>query len=166
MLLSILNPSFGVIFWMMLSFTFVFLVLKKYGWSSILQGLKHREETITDALNAASKAREDMKSLEANNKQMIHESKLEKSRMIEETSILKEHILAEARDKANSEADRILESAKKSIQNERLEAAKELKKEIAVKSIEIAEKILRSELDNKEKHEKLVSKLVDNVKLN
>lgn len=166
MFASILNPNIGTIFWMILAFTLVFLLLRSKAWSLIIKGIKDREDSIKSALESADSAREEMETLKLNNEKMIQQVKAERARMIEETNVLREKILAESEVKAKKEADKIVEAARRAIQAERLEAIKDLKKDIAVISVGIAEKILRGELENKEKQEELVSKLVDDVKLN
>ena len=52
--------SFGLIFWMTVSFLAVLFILKKFAWKPILGALSERERTIEDALSEAKKAREEI----------------------------------------------------------------------------------------------------------
>ena len=79
---------------------------------------------------------------------------------------MKDAIIAEAKTKSQSEADRIMASAREQIMNEKNAAVAELKNQVATLSIEIAEKILRSELSSDEKQKALVNNLMKDVNLN
>ncbi len=51
--MGLVTPDYGLIFWMVLSFSIVMFILKKFAWKPILNSLKERENTISDALNSA-----------------------------------------------------------------------------------------------------------------
>ena len=72
----------------------------------------------------------------------------------------------EAKEKANVEADKIISSARKQIANEKMKAITELKNSVAVLSIDIAERVLKSELKDKQTQEEFVSKALKNSELN
>jgi len=59
-----------------------------------------------------------------------------------------------------------MSGAREQINVEKNAAVAELKKQVAVLSIEIAEKILKSELSNDEKQKALVNNLMKDVNLN
>ncbi len=131
-----------------------------------MKGLKEREDTIDEALNEANKAREEMKELKFSNEQLLKEAKEERDAILRDARKVKESIIEESKEKANEEANRILENAKDSIQYEKLAAIHEMKNELASLSIEIAEKILKEELSSKEKHQKLIERLINDVSKN
>ena len=64
------------------------------------------------------------------------------------------------------EADKILVSAKEQITNEKMKAITELKNQVAELSIEIAEKIIKSELQDVNKQKELVKTAIANKDLN
>jgi F-type H+-transporting ATPase subunit b len=128
--------------------------------------LKEREESIDQALNQANKAREEMKSLKIDNEKLLAEAKNERDAILGEARKIREKMIEEARGKANEEAQRIVDNALERIENEKMAAITELKNQIALLSIEIAEKLVREELSHDKKQEELIKKMLDDVKAN
>jgi len=164
--MELLNPGVGLLFWMTLSFLLVLFILKKFAWKPIMKGLREREESISESLHAAEKAREEMKLLHFSNQELMKEAKDQRDSILSEARKLKEAIIEDARQKAGEEADRIIENAKASIEYEKMAAITDLKNQLASLSIEIAEKILEQELTQKERHKELIKKLIDEMKFN
>jgi F-type H+-transporting ATPase subunit b len=165
-LASLIEPGIGLIFWTSITFLLLLFILGKYAWKPILNAVKTREENIKNALTSAEKALNDMRELRSNNEKILNEARAERDSMLKEARETKEAIVAEAKHKAQAEADRIMTSTREQIQNEKNAAVAELKNQVAVLSIEIAEKILKSELSNDEKQKALVSNLMKDVNLN
>ena len=161
--MELVQPGLGLIFWMTLSFSILLWILAKFAWKPIMKGLKERENTIDEALNAANKAKEEMKELKFSNEQLLKEAKEERDNILRDARHVKENIIKEAKEKANDEANRIVENAKDAIQNEKMAAIHEMKNELASLSIEIAEKILREELTDKNKQKTMIDKLIKDV---
>ncbi len=164
--MELIHPGIGLIFWMTLSFLIVIFILKKYAWKPILNGLKEREKSIDEALNAAEEAREAMKNLKADNEKLLQEAKEERDNILRDARKMKDNIITEAKEKAQIEANKIVEGALVTIENEKNAAVHELKNQIATLSIEIAEKILKEELKTKGKQKELIDKLVSEIKFN
>lgn len=161
--MELVQPGLGLIIWMTIAFAILLWILAKFAWKPIMKGLKEREDSIDEALNAANKAKEEMKELEFSNEQLLKEAKEERDVILRDARKVKESIIEEARKKANVEANRIVENAKESIQFEKMAAITEMKNELASLSIEIAEKILKEELSAKDKHKKLIERLINEV---
>jgi len=161
--MRLVEPDFALIIWMTLSFAVLLWILAKFAWKPIMKGLKEREDTIDEALNEANKAREEMKELKFSNEQLLKEAKEERDAILRDARKVKETIIEESKEKANEEANRIVENAKETIQFEKMAALTEMKNELASLSIEIAEKILKEELSTKDKHQKLIERLIDEV---
>lgn len=161
--MELVQPGLGLIFWMTLSFSILLWILAKFAWKPIMKGLKERENTIDEALNAANKAKEEMKELKFSNEQLLKEAKEERDNILRDARHVKENIIEEAREKAGEEANRIVENAKEAIQYEKMAAITEMKNELASLSIEIAEKILKEELKATDKQKKLIDKLIKEV---
>ena len=164
--MQLVTPGIGLIFWMLVSFSLVLYVLGKYAWKPIMKGIHQREDTIERALEAANEAKKEMLKLKAGNEQLLRDAKDERDALMRDARKVKEAILDEARIKANEEAARILENARENIQFEKMAAINELKNQIATISIEIAEKLIAKELENKEQQQKLTEKLLKDVKIN
>lgn len=164
--MELVKPSIGLIFWMIVSFSIILFLLKKFAWKPILDMLKEREDSIEQALISAESAREEMKTLQANNERILNEAKQERDSLLKEAREIKEKIIAESKDIASKEGERLLKMARENIQNEKMAAITELKNQVATLSIDIAEKILKTELSSDEKQKNLVNTLLKDVNLN
>ena len=164
--MELVKPAIGLVFWMIVSFSIILFILAKFAWKPVLNMIKERESSIEDALSSAEKARKEMKDLMANNEKIIAEARAEKDNMLKEAREAKESIINEARNKAKEEADRVLATARETIQNEKTAAITELKNQVALLSLEIAEKVLKQNLSSDEKQKELVTNLIKDVTLN
>jgi F-type H+-transporting ATPase subunit b len=131
-----------------------------------LTAVEEREDGIKDALEAADKAKAEMQALNADNERILTQARIERDALLKEARDIKDKIVNDAKEQANSEADKILTSAKEQINNEKLKAITELKNTVATLSIDIAEKVLRSELSDKQKQEDLVENALKETELN
>jgi F-type H+-transporting ATPase subunit b len=148
------------------TFLIVFFLLKKFAWGPILGMIKDREKSIEDALQKAEMAKEDMKLFQKENEKLMNQAKAERDIMLKEARELRESTISEAKLKAIAESDRIMTAARAEIQNEKNQAINEIKNQVAVLSIEIAEKIIKSELSSDQKQKALVDNLLSEIKLN
>ena len=164
--MQLVTPGIGLIFWMLVSFSLVLFVLGKYAWGPIMKGIHQREDSIEKALEAANEAKKEMLQLKAGNEQLLRDAKDERDALMRDARKVKEAILEEARVQANEEAARIMENARENIQFEKMAAINELKNQIATISIEIAEKLIGKELENKKAQHELTEKLLKEVKIN
>ena len=162
--MQLVTPGIGLIFWMLVSFSLVLYILAKFAWGPIMKGIHQREDTIEKALEAANEAKKEMLQLKAGNEQLLREAKDERDALMRDARKVKEAILDQARAKAAEESARILENARENIQFEKMAAINDLKNQIASISIEIAEKLIGKELENKQ--QQLTEKLLKDVKIN
>lgn len=165
-LASLIEPAIGLIFWTTITFILLLVLLGKFAWKPILTAIKTREKGIEDALASAESALKDMRELKSNNEKILVEARAERDNLLKEARDTKDAIIAEAKAKSQAEADRIMASTREQITNEKNAAVAELKNQVAILSIEIAEKILRSELSSDEKQKALVNNLMKDVNLN
>lgn len=163
---ALTTPGIGLIFWTTIVFISLVLLLGKFAWKPILNSIKSREESIEEALKSAEKAKLEMQALKTGNEKILAEARAERDALLKEARDTKEAIVNEAKTKAKSEAERILSSAREQITNEKNAAITELKNQVATLSIEIAEKILKSELSSDDKQKALVTTLMKDVNLN
>ena len=146
--MELITPGLGLIFWMTTSFLLVFFLLKKFAWGPILGMIKDREKTIEEALRKAEIAKEDMKLFQSQSEKLMNEAKIERDNLLKDARELRDATINEAKAKASIEADKILAAARIEIESEKNQAISEIKKQVATLSVEIAEKILKSELSN------------------
>lgn len=164
--MELVKPSIGLIFWMVVSFSIILFLLRKFAWKPILGMIKERELSIENALASAENAKEEMKALQSNNEKILAEARNERDLLLKDAREIREKMIAEAKGIATKEGERLLTIARENIQNEKMAAITELKNQVATLSIEIAEKILKSELSSDEKQKTLVNTLLKDVNLN
>lgn len=158
--------SVGLFFWQTLLFLVLLFLLKKYAWKPILNAVNEREKSIEEALNKAEEAKVQMAELVSANEDLLKQARIERDEMLKEARVMKDKLISEAKNKANEDADRIIASARESIQHEKMAAVTELKNQVAILSVEIAEKILKEELSSSAKQEALINSVVDDIHLN
>ncbi len=158
--------SIGLFFWQTLLFVLLLLLLKKYAWKPMLTAVNDREEGIKNALDSAEKAKREMQNLQADNQKLLKEARAEREAMLKEAREIKNKMIEEAKDQAKEEASKLVAQAQASIQSEKKAAIAELKTQVANLSIEIAEKVVREELSNKDKQIKLVESMLGEATLN
>lgn len=162
--MELVTPAIGLIFWTTVVFTLLVLLLKKFAWKPILSAVDERNKSIKDSLAQAEKARSEMSELTANNEKIITQAKVDRDIILKEARDMKNEIISEAKDKANKEAEKLVSTAKEQILNEKMKAITELKNHVADLSIEMAEKILKSELSDVAKQKELVTKALKESK--
>lgn len=157
--------SFGLFFWQFLIFIGLILLLRKFAWKPILDAVNERETSIKDALNSAEEAKKEMAFIQEDNQKVLKEARAEREALLKDARSNGADIVVQAKAEAKAEADKIIAQAQESIQNEKRAAINELKNQVAQISLEIAEKVIDSELDNKDKQAKLVDKLIKDASL-
>lgn len=162
----LVSPGLGVIFWMLISFGILVFILMKWGWPVILKALNDREKAISDQLNAAEQVKKEMAALKADNEKLLNEAKIQRDEILRNARLAGEQLIEEARAKATIEADRIVENARENINYEKLKAMHDLKNQIATLSIDIAEKLMRAELEDKAKANIFISRELEKAHLN
>ncbi len=158
--------SFGLFIWQTILFIALIFLLKKYAWGPILDAVNEREDGIKNALAEADKARQEMQNINADNERILNEARAERDAMLKEARDMKTNLVEEAKDEAKAQATKLMEQAKTAIQNEKAAAIADIKSQVANLSIDIAEKVVKDELSNKDKQLKLVEQLLGEVKLN
>ncbi len=162
---SLTTPELGTIVWTTLIFILLLVLLRVFAWKPIMQAIKAREESIKGSLESAEDARREMERLKADNEAIMKEAREERDELLKEARDVRDKMIAEAKEQAKTEADKLVEKARAGIEREKNMAVSEMKKEIAVLSVEIAEKILNEKLKDSKDQNKLIDKLLDDVKL-
>ena len=164
--MDLVTPDVGLMFWTFVSFVVLFFLLKKFAWGPIVGTVNSREDSIREALASAEAAKREMENLTADNERILKEARAERESMLKEAREIKNKMIADAKDDAKSEADKMISQAQAAIETEKKAAVAELKSTVADLSVEIAEKVMKSELSNKDKQLKLVEDMLGDAKLN
>jgi len=163
--MDLVTPDVGLLFWTLVSFTILYLILRKFAWGPILGAVKEREESIKAALDAADNAKKEMENLKADNEKILNEAKTERETMLKEAREMKSKLISDAENEAKAKAKTMVEAAKTAIQNEKNSAMNELKNTVVDLSVGIAEKLISEELADKDKQLKMIEEILDDSKL-
>jgi F-type H+-transporting ATPase subunit b len=164
--MDLITPGLGLVFWTIITFLILLIILKKFAWKPILGAVSDREESIKNALLSADNARKEMQNLQADNQRILQEARMERDALLKDAREMKEKMIADAVNEAQAQGLKMIEQAKAAIQNEKNVAMADLKLQVSTLSLEIAEKLLKDELSNKEAQVKLVEKMLGDAKLN
>jgi F-type H+-transporting ATPase subunit b len=164
--MGIIEPGIGLLFWMTLTFVILLFLLAKFAWKPIVNAVNDRETSIQDALNQAVLAKKEMEVLKADNERIIREAKIERDAILKEAREIRDKIVGEAKDVAKVEGDKMIETAKQTINAEKNAAMADIKTQIGTLSVNIAESILKQKLDNSEAQNELVQNYLNKSNLN
>ena len=164
--MELITPDIGLLFWMTVAFGIVFFVIAKFAFPIINGMLKKREEKINDALELAERTHKEMEQLQADNEALLKQAYEERANIINETKQICNSLIEDAKVKANEDKDRIIESAKASIEHEKMAATTEVKNQIADISLKVAEKILAKSLDSDKEQLDYINRLLEEIEEN
>lgn len=161
--MDLLTPSFGLIIWTLLVFAIVFYILKKFAWKPILTSLTEREKNISDAILSTEIVKKEMAALKNENEILLNKAREERSLMMREAKETRDKIISEAREQARLEMNRIVAEAQGAINQQKMASITDLKNQVGNLVIEVSEKVLRRELNNKEEQERFINQLASSV---
>ena len=164
--MKLLLPEFGLLIWTLLAFLIVFYILAKFAWPAIVNGLKEREQGITDSLATAEKVRAEMANLKNENEALLAKAREERAQLLKEARDIKEKIINEAKEQAKLDASKIMSDAQAAIEQQKMAAITDVKNQVGSLVIEVSEKILRRELTNKSEQETYIKQLAQDIKMN
>ena len=164
--MDLILPDFGLLFWTALVFILLLFILTKFIWKPILSAVNERELKISDALELAVKTKAEMQAMQAENQNILKEARAERDAIVKDAKEIATKMVADAKDNAKKESEKVVVAARQIIEAEKTAAIAELKSQVATFSIEIAEKVVRAELDSSDKQKALAEKLVGDINLN
>jgi len=163
--MELVKPDIGLLFWMTTCFILLLVLMRKFAWGPILKALNERELGIQTALDQAEEAQKQISEATSRVAQILEEGKKEKEKLIKETQIELSEYKKEQQSKINTQMDAQLNSAKEEIAQQKRAAIGELKNTVAELSIDIAEKILKKELENPNQHNSLIMDSVEDLEI-
>jgi len=159
--MNLITPDTGLLFWMVLIFGIVFFILAKWGFPAITGMVDKRNKHISESLRLAEEAQLRMEKLSEEQQQMIAKTRQEQGRILKEAAQARSEILAQAKEDAAARTAEMVEKARAQIENEREAAMRDIRRQVALLSVEVAEKVLRSRLGSGVEQEALIDRLAD-----
>ena len=160
---SILTPDFGLLFWMFLAFLVVFGVLATFGFPAIIKMVEGRKQYIDDSLRKAHEASERLDNIKQEGDAILQEAREKQAQVINEAAVTRDAIVEKAQAKAHEESARIISDAKAQIENDKQNAVRDIRTQVAELSIQIAENILREKLSSNDMQMEMIDRLLDEV---
>lgn len=158
---SILNPDLGLLFWMLLAFLIVFLLLKKYGFPVIIKMVEDRKNYIDEALQSAREANEKLANIQYESEEILKKAHEQQAQILKEAMATKDNIIKNAQQSAQAEGNKLLEEAKRQIAIEKENALKSIRTTVTDLSVQIAEKVMRRQLEDHAEQEKYIERILD-----
>lgn len=164
--MDLLIPGEGLIIWQLIIFVALVFLLSKLAWKPIINSLKEREGSIQNALDTAEKARAEMAKLTADNEKLLKEAREERDRMLREAREIANRMKDDAQSDAKKSADKIINDARAAINVEKEAALREVKVQVAMFSLQVAEKLMKKNLAGDKEQKELVEGYIKDLKLN
>ena len=161
--MSLLVPDSGLLFWMLLSFGIVFIILAKYGFPVIVKMVEERKEYIDHSLEVAKEANRQLATIKSEGEAIMAKAHEEQVKILNEAVATRDRIIKEAKEQAQIEGQKQLVEVKKQIEAEKNEAIRDIRRQVAASSVDIAEKVLRKNLDKKQEQMEMIDRLLDEV---
>lgn len=164
--MELLTPGTGLIIWQLIIFVALVFLLSKLAWKPIINSLKEREGSIQSALDTAERARAEMAQLKNDNEKLLKEAREERDKMLKEARDIANRMKDEAQTDAKKAADKILAEARAAINTEKEAAMRDVRAQVALFSLEVAEKLMKKNLASDKEQKNLVEGYIKDLKLN
>ncbi len=161
--MDLVTPGVGLVFWTTLTFIILLVILGKFAWPVITKAIAKREAYIADAIKKADEVNIQIEKIKEERRAILAEAKEEQNMILKEVNALKEKLIQEAKDQAQAEATKMIENAKASILQEQEKALKGIKNQVAMISIDIAEKVLRKNLSQEKAQTDYINTLMEDI---
>lgn len=161
--MSLITPDFGLIFWMTLIFAVVFFILAKFGFPMVTGMVDKRSERINESLRLAKEAEVRIAEISQEQKKLIEDANKEQARILKEATDERAKIIAQAKIDASQEAANLIAKARTEIEAEKESALRDIRRQVAMLSVDIAEKVIRKDLAADDESLALVDKMVDEM---
>ncbi len=164
--MQLLLPDSGLLFWMVVAFGIVFVILAIYGFPVITKMVEDRKAYINQSLEVAKEANEKLSKLKEESDALVAAANKEQGRILKQAMEERDKIIRDAHIQAEQSAQKELDAVKQRIQIEKEEAIRDIRKQVALLSVDIAEKVLRKSLEDKDAQMGMINRMLDDVLIN
>ena len=159
--MSFLLPDAGLLFWMLIVFGIVFFILARYGFPAIVGMLNERKKFIDESVQSAKEANERLVAINAESEAILKSARDEQARLLREATAMRDELIKEAREKAQKEGEKMLAETRRVIEMEKEDAVRDIRRQVAILSVEVAQKILRRELSDDVRQQSVIESLIN-----
>lgn len=161
--MSLITPDFGLLVWMTLIFGIVFFVLAKWGFPMITDSVQKRADRINESIKKANEAEESLRNLASEQDAIVEKARKEQAKIMKEAAASRDALIEQAKVQARDEAAKIIDQARTQIAAEKESALRDVRKEVAMLSVAVAEKVMRKDLAQDSGRDELLRRLVDEI---
>lgn len=161
--MELFTPEFGLVFWMFIAFACLYFILAKYAWPFIIKSMEDRADLIDKGVAYAQEAKSQLDNAKAEADKVITEAHQQQAEILREASKLRNQIIEDAKVEAAVEANKVSQAAQMSIEQARKESEKQLRQEVSEIALQIAEKVLRKNMNNDSAQRELVDQYLSEV---
>jgi len=157
----LLKPDVGLLFWMLLAFGIVFFILAKYGFPIITKMVEDRNAYIEKSLDAAREANKQLADIKEESEAILASARAEQVKILKDAENTRNRIINESKEAARAEGQKELEELRKQIKLEKEDAIKDIRRQVAILSVDIAEKVIRNNLEGSKEQMAMIDRLID-----
>lgn len=161
--MGLLTPDPGLLIWMLITFGVVFFILAKYGFPVVIKMVDERKAYIDNSLKAAREANEQLANVKQESEKVLAQAREEQGRILSEAAVTRDRIIKDAQERAQREGQRLMDEVKKQIETEKESAIRDIRRQVAVLSVGIAEKIMRNKLADEKEQTELIDRMLDEM---
>ena len=161
--MSLITPDFGLLFWMTIIFALLFFILAKFGFPIITSMVESRNDRISESIRLAKEAEKQFAELSEKQAKLIEEARAQQTAILKEASATKDTIIAQAKEQAQAEAAKVIENARVQIAAEKDAAMRDVRNQVALLSMNVAEQVIRKNLSDDKAQVELIDKIVEEI---
>lgn len=161
--MGLLTPDPGLLFWMIIVFGVVFFILARYGFPVIIKMVEDRKAYIDNSLKVAREANEQLANVKLEGEKLLAQAHENHGRILSEAAATRDRIIKEAQERAIAEGQRLMDEMKKQIETEKESAIRDIRRQVAVLSVGIAEKVMRAKLADEKEQMELIDRMLDEM---
>lgn len=152
----------GLMIWTIVTFVVLLVVLRAVAWKPLLAMLAEREQRIQESLDQAERAKADAQAAVEENRQAMAKARVDAQETVARGREAAERLAQDVRQRAEVQAEQMIEQASRTIQQEKDRAISELRRQVADLAIQAAGKVLDENLDDA-RNRKLVDEYIDRI---
>ena len=161
--MELFTPDFGLVFWMFVGFAILFLILWKFAWPVIIKSVDNRAALIDKGVEYAQNAKLQLDNAQQKHDKIVGEARTKQADILREADRLKTQIVEEARNEAKTAAQKEMEAARQSIAQQQKQAEIQLRQQLGQLVLDVAGRVVRTNIDNSEAQSKLVNTYLDEI---
>ena len=150
-------------FWVeVVAFVLMILILGRWVYPRVMQAAEARQRQVSEQLAAAERSREEAEQRLRDAEGQLQKARGQASEILEGANRSGEQLRADLRARADEEARRITENARREIDAERQKAVDSVRAEVADLVVAATEKVVGQSLDGRQ-HRQLIDKAITEV---